>query len=47
MRLIGTFGPLLGGENDRPADRFEARAMRAALEGQAVTDVQTVNDRWF
>ena len=29
MRLIGTFGPLLGGENDRPADRFEARAMRA------------------
>jgi hypothetical protein len=47
MRLIGTFGPLLGGENDRPADRFEARAMRAALEGQAVTDVQSVNDRWF
>jgi hypothetical protein len=47
MRLIGTFGPLLGGENDRPADRFEARAMRAALEGQAVTDVQKVNDQWF
>ena len=47
MRLIGTFGPLLGGENDRPADRFEARAMRAALEGQAVTDVQKVNDRWL
>lgn len=47
MRLIGVFGPLLGGENDRPADRFEARAMRAALEGTAVTEVQKVNDRWF
>ena len=47
MRLIGTFGPLLGGENDRPADRFEARAMRAALEGQALTDVQQVDDRWY
>ena len=47
MRLIGIFGPLLGGENDRPADRFEVRAMRAALEGTAVTDVQRVNDRWF
>jgi len=47
MRLIGTFGPLLGGENDRPADRFEARAMRAALEGEALTDVQQVDDRWY
>src|SRR5262245_12249706 len=47
MRLIGTFGPLLGGGNDRPADRFEATALRQALGGDAYTSVQKVNDRWF
>lgn len=47
MRLIGTFGPLQGGSNNRPADRFETAAMRAALTGQAFTDVQQVNDRWY
>ena len=48
MRLIGTFGPLLGGANNRPADRFEIRAVRAALDGgQAVNAVEKVNDTWF
>jgi hypothetical protein len=47
MRLIGTFGPLLGGRNDRPADRFEVTALRAALTGEAQTDVQQVNDVWY
>src|SRR5262245_6786722 len=47
MRLIGTFEPLLGGGNDRPADRFEATALRQALGGDAYTSVQKVNDRWF
>jgi len=47
MRLVGTFAPLLGGANDRPADRFEATALRRALDGQAYTAVQKVNDRWF
>src|SRR5262245_60961724 len=47
MRLIGTFRPLLGGGNDRPADRFEATALRQALGGDAYTSVQKVNDRWF
>jgi hypothetical protein len=47
MRLIGTFGPLLGGRNDRPADAFETTALRAALTGQAQTEVQKVNDVWY
>jgi hypothetical protein len=47
MRLIGTFGPLLGGENDRPADRFETTALRRALGGETQTAVQKINDRWY
>jgi len=48
MRLIGPFGPLLGGPNNRPSDGFELRATRAAIDGgQAITAVQQVNDRWF
>ena len=47
MRLIGAFGPLLGGSNDRPSDRFEQTALRAALAtGDAQTAVQKVNDQW-
>jgi hypothetical protein len=47
MRLIGAFRPLLGGNNDRPSDAFEVRALRSALEdGEAITAVQKVNDRW-
>ena len=33
MRLIGAFGPLQGGANDRPGDRFETTALKRALEG--------------
>ena len=47
MRLIGTFGPLLGGRNDRPDDSFERAALSRALTGQAHTAVQKVNDRWY
>src|SRR5215475_11476844 len=47
MRLIGAFGPLLGGANDRPADGFERTALRRALTtGEAQTAVQKVNDTW-
>jgi hypothetical protein len=47
MRLIGTFGPLLGGANDRPSDRFEQTALRQALTtGEPQTAVQKVNDTW-
>ena len=47
MRLIGTFGPLLGGSNDRPSDNFEKTALRRALTtGEGQTAVQKVNDMW-
>ena len=47
IRLVGAFAPLLGGANDRPDDRFEASALRRALDGQAHTAVQQVNDTWY
>ena len=47
MRLVGTFEPLLGGDNDRPADPFEQAALAAALQGQAYTAVERVDDRWY
>jgi hypothetical protein len=47
MRLIGTFGPLQGGDNDRPDDRFERTALKRALGGEAHTSVQKVNDTWY
>lgn len=47
MRLIGTFEPLLGGENNRPTSGFEATASRRALNGEAHTAVQKVNDTWY
>jgi hypothetical protein len=47
MRLIGTFGPLLGGRNDRPADDFEMAAQRKALTGEASVAVQKINETWF
>ena len=48
IRLIGAFGPLLGGGNDRPADDFEQAALRRALAtGDAITGVVKVNDTWF
>jgi hypothetical protein len=47
MRLVGTFGPLQGGHNDRPADEFEFAALRRALAGDATTAVQKVNDTWY
>src|SRR3954463_1363067 len=47
MRLIGTLAPLLGGANDYPSDRFEHDALRQALKGEAIADVQKVNDTWY
>lgn len=47
MRLVGTVGPLLGGANDRPSDRFERAALAAALTGESQTAVQKVNDTWY
>src|SRR5262245_59964016 len=47
MRLIGTFEPLLGGDNDRPSDPFEQTALGFALQGQGYEAVERVNDRWY
>jgi hypothetical protein len=47
MRLIGTFGPLQGGDNDLPNDSFEQTALSRALEGQPHTAVERVGDRWY
>ena len=47
IRLIGAFGPLLGGSNDRPSDRFESTALSRALTGQDLIAVQQVNDTWY
>ena len=46
MRLIGTFAPLLGGNNDLPSDRFERQALQLALQGQPDTSVERVGGRW-
>jgi hypothetical protein len=47
IRLVGAFGPLLGGNNNRASDRFETTALRRALDGDAYTAVQKVNDTWY
>ena len=47
IRLIGAFGPLQGGANNRPDDRFEATALRRALEGDPYASVQKINDTWY
>jgi hypothetical protein len=47
IRLVGAFGPLLGGANNRPGDRFETTALRRALTGESFTDVQKINDTWY
>jgi hypothetical protein len=47
MRLIGSFGPLQGGNNDLPSDSFEQTALSLALQGQAHTSVERVGDRWY
>jgi hypothetical protein len=47
IRLIGAFGPLQGGANNRPGDRFETTALRRALDGDAYAAVQKINDTWY
>jgi hypothetical protein len=47
IRLIGAFGPLQGGANNRPDDRFETTALRKALEGDPYASVQKINDTWY
>lgn len=47
MRLIGTLPPLLGGYNDLPSDSFEQRAVTRARQGENITSVERVDNRWY
>lgn len=47
MRLVGSFGPLLGRTNNRPADAFEEEALARALAGQPHESVERVKGRWY
>jgi len=47
MRLVGTFAPLLGGNNDLPSDAFEEMALKVALQGRAYEAVERVDNRWY
>jgi hypothetical protein len=47
MRLVGTFKPLLGGDNDLPSDDFEETALALALQGQPYEAVERVDNRWY
>src|SRR5918993_1633616 len=46
IRLVGTFEPL-GGDNSLPDGSYERRALQLALGGQALTEIQRVNDAWY
>ena len=47
MRLVGAFGPLLGGSNDLPSDAFEAKALALALKGKGLDATERINGRWY
>jgi hypothetical protein len=45
MRLVGTLDPLQ--QSNRPRDAFERKAHLLALQGQAYTAVERVDDEWY
>ena len=47
IRLIGAFEPLLGGNNNVPADSFEQESLALALRGQPNTAVERHGNRWY
>jgi hypothetical protein len=47
IRLIGAFGPLLGGNNNIPSDEFEQKALARALKGKPTTTVERHGNRWY
>ena len=47
IRLIGNAGPLLGGNNNIPADDFERESLARALQGQGNTTVERHGSRWY
>ncbi|HWS87491.1 MAG TPA: hypothetical protein VN282_11035 [Pyrinomonadaceae bacterium] len=47
IRLIGNAEPLLGGNNNVPADDFERASLALALQGQGNTTVERHGNRWY
>lgn len=47
IRLIGTFPPLQGGNNNLPSDSFELRSMVRALQGNETTSFERIGDKWY
>jgi hypothetical protein len=47
IRLIGTFGPLLGGNNNIPSDPFEQESLALALQGKDNATVERHGNRWY
>jgi hypothetical protein len=47
IRLVGSFEPLLGGNNNLPSDPFEQESLALALQGQPNTAVERHGNRWY
>ena len=47
IRLIGSFNPLLGGNNNLPSDEFEQASLALALQGKPNQAVERHGNRWY
>jgi hypothetical protein len=47
IRLIGNANPLLGGNNNIPADEFEQESLALALQGKPNQAVERHGNRWY
>ena len=47
IRLIGNAAPLLGGNNNVPADEFEQESLALALQGKPNQTVERHGNRWY
>jgi hypothetical protein len=47
IRLIGSSGPLLGGNNNVPSDPFEQESLALAMKGEANQAVERHGNRWY
>ena len=47
IRLIGNAAPLLGGNNNIPADEFEQESLALALQGKPNQTIERQGNRWY
>ena len=47
IRLIGSYDPLLGGNNNIPSDTFEEESLALALQGKPNQTVERHGNRWY